>query len=255
MPTERSTSRGRPSKRSARSTSASRKVKPQKFSPQQQKKPSPPSSLRKSKSPQKSIPKEKARKTRSSSRTRKISTAPPAVSARKKKEKAGSRPSSPQSYTTTIKTTTLTATRGPPRPATASPLPYTNALRGSLSPPTLRSRTSAAITSNQRGITHSPSQPRKTLKRKLSHFEQIKNSAFSRQLGKFGNSIKKRTFVIFNKFKTNWRYLFILFFLLLLIGIFYKFNKQLIQLNKQFVEFVQEQYVQQRHIFGNKYFN
>ena len=58
------------------------------------------------------------------------------------------------------------------------------------------------------------------------------------------------TFSIFNKAKANWRLLFILFFLLLLIGIFYKFNNQLIQLNKQFVEFVQEQYEQQRHIFG-----
>lgn len=258
MPSARSTSRGRPVKRSSRSTSASRKAKPtiQKFSPptQQQKKKlsSPPSSsLRKSKSPQKSIPKEKARKTRSTSRTRKVNTAPPAVSANKKKEKTFSRPSPPQqsySSSTTIKTTTLTATRGPARPATASPLPF--ALRGSISPPLLRSRTAAALANNnQRGITHSP-QARKTLKRRVTYYEQLKNSAVCRQLGKFGNCIKKSTFSIFNKAKANWRLLFILFFLLLLIGIFYKFNNQLIQLNKQFVEFVQEQYEQQRHIFG-----
>uniref|UniRef100_A0A915LTH0 Uncharacterized protein n=1 Tax=Meloidogyne javanica TaxID=6303 RepID=A0A915LTH0_MELJA len=198
-PSARSTSRGRPVKRSSRSTSASRKAKPtiQKFSPptQQQKKKlsSPPSSsLRKSKSPQKSIPKEKARKTRSTSRTRKVNTAPPAVSANKKKEKTFSRPSPPQqsySSSTTIKTTTLTATRGAARPATASPLPF--ALRGSISPPLLRSRTAAALANNnQRGITHSP-QARKTLKRRVTYYEQLKNSAVCRQLGKFGNCIKK----------------------------------------------------------------
>ncbi|KAF7639958.1 SAC domain-containing protein, partial [Meloidogyne graminicola] len=186
----RSTSRGRPSKRSARSSSASRKVKPSKVSPVQ-KKQSPQALRRISKSPQKSTPKEKARKTRSSSRTRKVNTAPPAVSAKKKKEATGSRPSSPQSYTS-IKTITLTTTRGPPRPATASPLLFTNTLRGSLSPPTLRSRTAASTTNNQRGLTHSPSlQPKKLLKGRNVYFEQFKNCAFSRQLGKVGNSIKK----------------------------------------------------------------
>ena len=55
-------------------------------------------------------------------------------------------------------------------------------------------------------------------------------------------------------FKANWKYYLLALAFLLLAGLIYKFQRELLtnvqQINKQVVEFVQQQYEQQRRIFG-----
>jgi uncharacterized membrane-anchored protein YhcB (DUF1043 family) len=57
-----------------------------------------------------------------------------------------------------------------------------------------------------------------------------------------------------NHLKANWKYWLLALVFLLLIGLIYKFQRELLtnvqQINKQIVEFVQQQYEQQQRIFG-----
>lgn len=219
----RTPSRGRPSKKD-RSKSLSRK----KQSPQKELL----SSAKKSPS-KKTTP-----KSRSNSRSRNANTAPAAVNHHEQKINHSVSPllHSRNNQTNTkgifISTSNLSTTH-----AFAS------------SPYVLRSRTLGAVLAQQTASLEASVASEKTSKFGVN--------SVSQQLIKFGNTLKQSTQVFFgsvlNVLSTNWKRLFFIIAILLLIGFIFKFQRELLnnvqKINRQVLVFVQQQYDQQREIW------
>lgn len=235
----RTPSRGRPPKKGGRSQSSSRKAK----SPPKKAK----SPAKKAKTPQKATP-----KPRSNSRSRKPSTAPAAV--KHHQQSSASRSASPRSKTSTSKSKTNSITTRGTLPRVAVTVTSSHVPRSSASPAQLRSRTLGAALSQAGQRSPAERKPQQ----QIGWRQMIKNNVVTRQLNQLGRRIKQgpRPMVknVTKHLKTNWKYWLLAITFFLLAGLIFKFQRELLvnvqQINKQVLEFVQQQYDQQRKIFG-----